>query len=695
MGTAAMVKKRKMKRVPLSAEEEERDKQELVVDESDNESDTDVGSSNEEDDVSLSFEEGEEDKEENSPASDLVSRTGAKVRPLNLNESGSSDRDDRHQPMMATVDVKQSLGRSPLSQTDGASPIGNGKTHLGQTLSPGMVFDSPSAPMGSPLSPCDKYHVQRQRRSSKNSTMLVCPPSTTRKSRGGVSRLFADDTPFSSNLEEDVSPRDVVDFPFFGDSSIVDEVPAGKEHQYGNNCDSKFENDAMTASLSSTLNQKSHHRRSMDLNGTSSLSVADHNLSPPDGGLRIFGRANSFLQMFSQEMAVEEENNMRIHEEEIANDENCKDGEDFIRKPPSCRAAPERPPCSRHRNTEHNKRPAHVTASSSFSRFLSDFEIVGSLGAGTFGSVYKVRNRTDRRLYAIKAAKRTARGVADRNRMLQEVYALASLGDLACEGEMHIVRYHQAWMEEGNTRLYIQTELCELTLLEEVRIEWASLSASTQSTVVRRKSSDGILGEKRRYKLLREMLLALDLVHKSGLIHLDIKPENIFIKNDQYKLGDFGLVSKIEKSHSDVEEGDSRYMAMELLTEDLEDLTKSDIFSLGATLYEICLGRGPLSLPSHGPEWQAMRHGTLLPMPHTALDLQAILREMMAPDRRNRPSAEELLKKRQLLSEEQRQLIVERNKVTVANMALDAQMQRFKLLSPKNGRQFHRSNTIC
>ena len=51
------------------------------------------------------------------------------------------------------------------------------------------------------------------------------------------------------------------------------------------------------------------------------------------------------------------------------------------------------------------------------------------------------------------------------------------------------------------------------------------------------------------------------------------KPENIFIKNNQYKLGDFGLVSKIE-NHDDVEEGDSRYMSMELLSGDLDDLTK-------------------------------------------------------------------------------------------------------------------------
>lgn len=55
-----------------------------------------------------------------------------------------------------------------------------------------------------------------------------------------------------------------------------------------------------------------------------------------------------------------------------------------------------------------------------------------------------------------------------------------------------------------------------------------------------------------------------------------IQPENIFIKNNQYKLGDFGLVSKIE-NHDDVEEGDSRYMSMELLSGDLDDLTKVSI----------------------------------------------------------------------------------------------------------------------
>jgi hypothetical protein len=85
-------------------------------------------------------------------------------------------------------------------------------------------------------------------------------------------------------------------------------------------------------------------------------------------------------------------------------------------------------------------------------------------------------------------------------------------------------------------------------------------------------------------------------------------------------------------------------------------------------MYEICLGK---PLPENGQEWQDIRQGILQPMPNTPFELQMIVRTMLAPEREDRPSAADLLKKRQLMSSEQQQLIVERNKANAANMALN------------------------
>ena len=187
------------------------------------------------------------------------------------------------------------------------------------------------------------------------------------------------------------------------------------------------------------------------------------------------------------------------------------------------------------------------------SRFDTDYEIIGTLGDGSFGTVYKCRSRVDKRMYAIKIAKRRAKGNADRLRMLREVQALSELSNVADTTAFHIVRYHYAWMEEE--KLHIATELCTSTLQIEMQ--------------------NGIFhgNTKRMFKLLREMLLALKLIHDHGLVHLDIKPENIFVREDTFKLGDFGLVSKVTVN-DDVEEGDSRYMCMDLLSGNHKDLTK-------------------------------------------------------------------------------------------------------------------------
>jgi hypothetical protein len=73
---------------------------------------------------------------------------------------------------------------------------------------------------------------------------------------------------------------------------------------------------------------------------------------------------------------------------------------------------------------------ADASAAASFSRFSNDFDIIGELGHGSFGRVYKVLSRLDGCMYAIKAAQRQAKGNSDRDRMLKEVSGSVSAARL-------------------------------------------------------------------------------------------------------------------------------------------------------------------------------------------------------------------------------------------------------------------------
>jgi len=84
-------------------------------------------------------------------------------------------------------------------------------------------------------------------------------------------------------------------------------------------------------------------------------------------------------------------------------------------------------------------------------------------------------------------------------------------------------------------------------------------------------------------------------------------------------------------------------------------------------MYEICLGR---PLPMNGQEWQDIRSNRLLPLPSTSPELEQIIRQMMNSEPQNRPSATQLLTHPQLLSDEQKALNAEKDKVMQANLQL-------------------------
>ncbi|XP_032823881.2 membrane-associated tyrosine- and threonine-specific cdc2-inhibitory kinase [Petromyzon marinus] len=253
--------------------------------------------------------------------------------------------------------------------------------------------------------------------------------------------------------------------------------------------------------------------------------------------------------------------------------------------------------------------------------FAQCFEVLERIGLGSFGEVFKVRSWEDSRMYAVKRCREPFRGERDRERKLEEVAKHERL-----EPHPNCVRFVRAWEEKQH--LYIQTELCAMNLqqyCEEV--------------------CGGRLSECEVWAVAVDLLLGLQHLHRGGLVHLDVKPANVFLSTTppprRYKLGDFGLVVDLQRGdHAEAQEGDPRYLAPELLQGHFSKV--ADIFSAGMTLLEVACN---LQLPTGGEGWQHLRQG-FLPDDFIAglsEDLVSSIRAMLEPDPGRRASVEELL----------------------------------------------------
>ncbi len=253
---------------------------------------------------------------------------------------------------------------------------------------------------------------------------------------------------------------------------------------------------------------------------------------------------------------------------------------------------------------------------------IPGYEVVARIGQGAMGSVYKARQLSMDRIVAIKVL--SAKHSGDRayaERFLREARAVAKLNHENVISGIDV--------GESNGVRYFVMEY----------VDGVPVSA-----VLRREG--GRLDERRCLEIGLQIARALAHAHKHGIVHRDVKPENIMITPDNVaKLCDLGLAKQAAKEDPNstkdgMSVGTPHYIAPEQARGEESIDIRADIYSLGASLYHLATGTTPFT----GPNAMVVmtRHVTEPPEPprlrHPALSeaFSNLILKMMSKRREDR-----------------------------------------------------------
>ena len=198
----------------------------------------------------------------------------------------------------------------------------------------------------------------------------------------------------------------------------------------------------------------------------------------------------------------------------------------------------------------------------------ADYEILGTLGKGSYGTVYKALNKKTNMIIALKKNK-----VEDPNEWLTQ---MAEIDNVIGLQHPTVVNYFN-WFFEGED-LYLEMELCD--------------GGSLSDIMVLLKRS---LSELEVCAIMKGVLDSIVYVHSLQKIHRDIKAGNILLTSDGIpKLCDFGVSAQLDdmRMKTGTVVGSPYWMAPEIMKQDGYD-TKVDIWSIGITAIELITGSPP------------------------------------------------------------------------------------------------------
>ncbi|KAL7418426.1 hypothetical protein Q5752_006884 [Cryptotrichosporon argae] len=245
---------------------------------------------------------------------------------------------------------------------------------------------------------------------------------------------------------------------------------------------------------------------------------------------------------------------------------------------------------------------------------LDKYKLVSNIGKGSFGVISKVQRIDDGREFAMKQIDYSKMTDKDRKQITSEVAILETLK------HRNIVQLIQKVQDHKNERIYIIMEYC---------------SSGDLGVLIRKAQRTGQpIHEDKIWNIFLQIVLALHHCHWP-----------IFLSDEFVKLGDFGLSKDMAGSaFTSTYVGTPLYMPPEILGENRYD-TKSDIWSLGCLVFEMCSLTSPFSTARTQEELISMvRSGKLPPLPAAiSPSLKSVIRAMLNLNPARRPSTKDLL----------------------------------------------------
>lgn len=214
------------------------------------------------------------------------------------------------------------------------------------------------------------------------------------------------------------------------------------------------------------------------------------------------------------------------------------------------------------------------------------YELLEVIGEGGMAVVYKARDKKLNRLVAVKILKKEFADNKDiSEKFKKEATAIANLSD------MNIVNVLDVGHEDEDNTDYFVMELVEGKTLKEIIISNGKIGWSTASTIA------------------IQVAKALDCAHRNGIIHRDVKPQNILItEHGDVKVTDFGIAKSATSStitNTTTIMGSAHYLSPEQAKGTFIDF-RTDLYSLGIVLYEMVTAKLPFD--GESPVTIALKH---------------------------------------------------------------------------------------